>query len=167
MSDLVYASFLKSQIDRARRLVQTSDRVTLTPLQGQPPYCWLVRFSCVGLVKSRRGVAEHHRWALGVRFPEDYLRARVHVAEVLTWLGPQEVWHPNVSPPFVCIDLRAGMPLDELVFTLYDLLTWNVYGVGDDGLNRAAAQWARHQPAERFPLDRRPLLRANTELSAS
>jgi hypothetical protein len=64
------------------------------------------------------------------------------------------------------VDVRPGTPLDELLYTIYDLLTWNVYGVGDDGLNRAAAQWARHQPPDRFPLDRRPLRRPVGSLAA-
>ena len=78
---------------------------------------------------------------------------------MLTFLGPAGVWHPNIRPPFVCLDVSPGTPLDALLYSLYDLLTWNVYGGRDDGLNPAAAQWARRQPPGRFPLDRRPLRR--------
>jgi hypothetical protein len=40
-----------------------------------------------------------------------------------------------------------------------DLLTWRLYSTRDEGLNHAAAQCARNQPPERFPVDRRPLKR--------
>lgn len=166
MNDPVFMSFLAAQRAQGLALSRRSDRVALEPLHGDPPWCYVARFHCRGLTRNPQGgIEEHERWAVGIRFPENYLRSRLHVAEVLTFLGPPDIWHPNFRPPFVCVDVRPGTPLVELLHTLHDLLTWNVYGVGDDGLNRAAAQWARHQDPDRFPLDRRPLLRPATNAS--
>ena len=160
MSDTIFQSFLEAQHERGLALVSANDRVTLEPMAGDPPYCYLARFNCHGLVQnSHGGIENHDRWAIGIRLPDNYLKTQVHVAEILTFLGPPHIFHPNFRPPFVCLTVRPGTPLDELLYSLYDLLTWNVYGVGDDGLNPGAAQWARHQPAARFPLDRRPLRR--------
>lgn len=160
MNDGIFQSFLEGQFERGLALSRGSDRVEVEGIHGDPPWCYAARFNCHGLVRNPQGGIEgHERWAIGIRFPENYLRARIHAAEVLTLLGPANIWHPNFRAPFVCVDVRPGTPLVELIYTLHDLLTWNVYGVSDDGLNPAAAQWARHQGPDRFPLDRRPLLR--------
>ena len=160
MEDKIYRNFLETQHERSMALAHNSDRVSLEPLYGDPPSAYLARFSCRGLIRNEHGgIEEHDRWNFEIRFPENYLRARVHVAEVITFLGPPNVWHPNFRYPFVCVNIGAGTPLDELLYALYDLLIWEVYGVRDDGLNPAAAQWARRQPPGRFPLDRRPLRR--------
>ena len=55
------------------------------------------------------------------------------------------------------------MTLVEIVYGLFDLLTWRIYSTRDEGLNHAAAQWAGNQPPERFPVDRRPLKRRTSD----
>ena len=57
------------------------------------------------------------------------------------------------------MEVYPGMPLSEILYALHDLLTWRLYATRDEGLNHAAAQFARNQLAERFPVDRRPLKR--------
>lgn len=159
MSDSIIRGFREAQFGRGMALAARSRRIRLEPLMGAPPATYMLHLDCHGLVQSAAGEVEvHDRWAMGLRIPDNYLRAQVHVAEVVTLLGPRHAFHPNLRHPFVCMTIHPGMPLDELIYALYDLVTWNVFGVGDDGLQPAAAQWARHQPPGRFPIDRRPLV---------
>lgn len=163
MKDQVFHPFLKAQYAAGMALAQLSDRLTLEPYAGDPPWCYVAHFRCRGLTQNAAGgIEEHDRWSVGIRFPEDYLRARVQPPEVLTLLSPTNAFHPNCRHPFICTEVRPGMPLVEILHALHDLFTWNVFGIRDDGLNRAAAQWARRQPPERFPLDRHPLRRAGS-----
>jgi hypothetical protein len=72
------------------------------------------------------------------------------------------VWHPNVSRelPLICIGrLTPGAALADILYQLFDVLTWQKYNPReDDSLNKAACAWARANQ-HRFPVDRRPLKR--------
>jgi hypothetical protein len=159
MNDRIMTSFLRRQYAEGTALAAQSGLLTLAPLAGDPPYRYGAEFYCQGLMKDDRGaVVEHDHWAICITFPPNYLRERVHVAEVLSYAGPvAEPFHPNISPPFVCMEVTPGMSLVEILYGLHDLLTWNLYATHDEGLNHEASQWARQQGAGRFPIDRRPL----------
>ena len=160
MSDPIYHAFLARQLEEGQRLAAGSDLFTLQPLPERPAAHFILEFRCKGLAREQGRVVEKNLWRVGVFFPENYLRASVHVAEVLTYLGPvPEPWHPNIRAPFICMHLTPGAPLVDIALGLYDLLTWNLFATGDEGLNHAAAQWSRHQDPGRFPVDRRPLKR--------
>jgi hypothetical protein len=169
--DTIYTDFLERQIREATALAESSDLLNFIPApipppeSGCPPNHFIAEFRCQGLVKDGGGkVVEFDRWGIGVRFPEDYLRSRLHVAEILSYLGPAlQPWHPNIRPPFICLHLQPGMPLVEILFSLFDLLTWNNYAAAD-ALNPEASQWARNQGHGRFPIDRRPLKRRRLRL---
>lgn len=166
MNDAIYSRFLKQQELDAAALVASTDRLSLVPVAGKPTTHYLAEFHCRGLAKAPDGrIVEHDRWAFGISFPADYLRRAMPSPQVLTYLGPHpEPWHPNLKGPLVCLHLQPGTPLVDLVYSLYELVTWNLYSTTDEGLNHGAAQWARHEPASRFPVDRRPL---KPQLSAS
>jgi len=161
MNDPIYARFLKQQELDAVTLAASTDRLSLVPVSGKPTTHYLAELRCRGLAKSPDGrIVEHDLWAFGISFPADYLRRAVPSPQVLTYLGPHpEPWHPNLRGPIVCLHLQPGTPLVDLVYSLYELVTWNLYSTSDEGLNHGAAQWARHEPASRFPVDRRPLKR--------
>ena len=166
MNDPILTAFLERQLMEGTALAAGSDCLTLVPFSGSPPTHYIAEFRSKGLMKSGDKIVEHDLWAIGIFFPADYLRRPIDVAHVLTYLGPaREPWHPNIRAPFVCMHLAPGAPLVEILFGLHDLLTWNLYSTSDEGLNHAAAQWARNQPPSRFPIDRRPLKRRAASLA--
>jgi len=161
MTDPVYTGFLAAQFRLGTELAGQSEGLRLTPFRGNPPTHYLANFRCDGLAHDTRNqVVIQSEWTVGIHFPEDYLRRPVEVPRVLSYLGPHpRPWHPNIAPPFICLHVTTGLPLTEILYALFDLLTWNLYATTDEGLNHAASQWARHQDPARFPVDRRPLRR--------
>jgi hypothetical protein len=164
-TDPILQRFLQRQLEEGLALCAASDLVRLQPVAGLPPFQYFARFACKGLARTRSGqVLEHDLWQIAIQFPPDYLRSQIHPSQLLAFLGMGErldllPWHPNIRDCFVCLEVTPGMTLVEIVYGLFDLLTWRLYSTRDEGLNHAAAQWARNQPPERFPVDRRPLKR--------
>ena len=161
MSDQIFEAFLKRQFEEGMALAGCSDVLDLTPLDGSPPFRYIAHFEGGrGLVRdSRRQIVEYDKFMVGIWFPEDYLR-RVNIPEVLTYLGPhREPWHPNMRPPYICAHIEPATPLVDILYTCWEIWTWNLFATGDEGLNHAASQWSRRQDRSRFPIDRRPLKR--------
>jgi hypothetical protein len=161
MTDRVLASFLARQQEEGLALAAESDLVRLLPL-GVPADRYLVEFRCKGLVERAAGeIVEADRFQVAVRFPADYLRT-VNPFQVLTFLGPRNVWHPNIAAtkPVICVGrLAPGTGLVDLIYQVFEILTWHKVTMReDDALNRAACEWARGH-RDRFPVDRRPLKR--------
>jgi hypothetical protein len=160
--DRVYEAFLERQRREGLALAGESDLLEVVP-EGPRPLChFRLVLGCRGLVVTGSGelaLAEH--FEVGVRFPPDYLR-RAHSAEVLTLLGPRGTFHPNIQGdgPGICAGhITPGTPLVDLIYQVWELLTYRKATVReDDALNRAACAWARRN-AHRFPLDTRPLKR--------
>lgn len=159
MRDTVLDAFRRQQLLEGTALASQSDLFDLVPF-GDPPDRYLVHFHCKGLVETAHGVEEATGFEVGIRFPADYLR-RYDPARVVTWLGPP-VFHPNVSDhsPLVCLgSLPPGTSLVDLVYQLYELITYQKVTMReDDALNRAACQWTRSH-IDRLPIDARPLKR--------
>ena len=161
MTDRVFDTFLARQEEEGLALAAESDLFRLLPL-GSPADRYIVEFRCTGLVERAAGdVVEADRFQVGIRFPSDYLRT-ANPFQVLTLLGPRNVWHPNISAaaPVICIGrLAPGTGLVDIVYQVFEILTWHKVTMReDDALNRAACQWARGH-RDRFPVDRRPLKR--------
>ncbi|MBM3882250.1 MAG: hypothetical protein FJ387_21445 [Verrucomicrobia bacterium] len=167
MNDPVYQGFLMRQFEEATALARQSDVLELAPQDGRPPNRYLAHFQCKGLVRDGSGgPVEFNHLLVGIWLPEDYLR-QVNPGQVLTYLGPApQPWHPQIRPPFICAHIPPGTRLTDVLHTLYDLWTYNLVAVGDNGLNPDAAAWYRQQHPSRFPLERRPLKRRTLELSA-
>lgn len=167
--DPVISSFLQRQQREALALAAESDLLTVVPAPGLPQLTF-AEFRCLGLAQNQAGgIVQHDRWGVEVRFPDDYLRSRPHAGQVLRFLGAGgapglRAWHPNLREPFICLELRPAMSLVEILHSLHELLTWRLFGTHDEGLNHAAAQWARAQDPSRFPVDPRPLKRRATQL---
>ena len=161
IDDPIYASFLARQLSEGLALSQASDLFELIPMDEDQPTKYLVRFRCKGLVKRGQAVDVADRFDVGIRFPSDYLR-RVDPCDVLTWLGPREVFHPNISAvlPFICIGpIPPGTSLVDLVYQVFEVVSYQrVTMREDDALNGEACVWARSH-RDRFPVDRRPLRR--------
>lgn len=161
--DQILKSFLETQRAEGLQLAAESDLLDLVPVDAQR---YLAIFSCKGLVRDTNGdIREHSHFEVGIRFPDDYLR-RVNPAMILTWLAPDEIWHPNIEAPFICLgSIAPGTPLVELLHRCFEIITLsNVTMHEGDALNRDACAWARRN-RERFPIDPRPIKRRALESS--
>jgi hypothetical protein len=164
MTDRVLSAFLERQHDEGLALAGASDFLELVPLEPVRPQHYLARYRCKGLVRDDRGrVAEADRFVIGIWFPDDYLRA-VDPFTVLTWLGPRNVFHPNIGAPFICVGrLVSGTPLVEILYRCFEIITFQrVTMRDDDALNGQACEWCRGH-LHLLPVDRRPLKRRSLE----
>jgi hypothetical protein len=161
MTDRIFDAFLRRQQKDAVSLAEASDLIRLFPM-GEPPNRYVVQFHCKGLVQQETlEIVEANRFEVGIRLPADYLRA-TDPFQVITWLGPREIWHPNISAtaPLICVGpITPGTGLVDLIYRAFQVITWNKVTMREeDALNSAACQWARQHP-DRFPVDGRPLKR--------
>jgi hypothetical protein len=161
MIDRILDAFLRQQHKEAMALSEESDLIRLFPV-GQPPNRYVVQLQCTGLVQQETlEVVEANRFEVGIQFPADYLRT-ANPFQVMTWLGPPNVFHPNIATnaSVICVGRVApGTGLVDLIYQVFEIVTWRKVTMReDDALNRAACQWARQHP-DRFPVDRRPLKR--------
>lgn len=158
--DPIMIDFLGVQQEQGLALAADSDILRLLPLTGPASDRYLADFRCRGLVQNDAGhIVEHDQFVVGIWFPEDYLR-RSDMTCIVTYLGPApRPWHPNIRAPYVCLAIRPGTSLVDILYGCYELFTWHLYYTGDEGLNHDAAQWARSQDPSWFPIDRRPLRR--------
>jgi hypothetical protein len=165
MRDKIFAAFLQRQYEEGRALAGASDLLELFPMptvDGEPSQTHIARFLCNGLVRSSEGeIVEANHFEVMINFPSDYLR-RADPFQVLTWLGPRNVFHPNISDraPLICVGkLAPSTPLVDLLYQCFEIITYNKVTMReDDALNVAACKWARENQG-RFPVDRRPLKR--------
>ncbi len=153
--------FLRAQHAAALLMNEESHLVHIEPIPDEdPPSRYLVTFSCTGLVgTSAENVRQAAQFAVGIWFPEDYLRT-AEPGRVLTWLAPVEIYHPNVAAPYICAGpIHPATRLVELVHRVHDIITYANYGTDErDCLNREACRYARAN-THLFPLDTRPLKR--------
>ena len=161
--DPVLQAFLGQQLEGARQLERMSTVMQLAIFDGDPPQRYVATFHAKGLVQNRDGVQESDLASFGIWLPDDYLRDDIDLAHmpILTYLGPHpRPWHPNILPfpPYVvCVHVAPGTPLPALLRAAYEIHTYQLVSVGDNGLNPEASAWVRSQPAGRFPVDPRPL----------
>jgi ubiquitin-protein ligase len=163
--DTIYQRFMERQRAEGLALAESSDilRLHIPPLA--PPH-FVAEYLCKGLIRDAAGeIKEANRFQVGVWFPTDYLR-RADPFEMLRVFTPG-VWHPNVSAdlPMICIGrLTPNTSLVDILYQIYDILTYQKYNPReDDSLNPAACSWARANQ-DRFPVDRRPLKRRSLNL---
>ena len=126
----------------------------------RPPDAYVIGYSCVGVLRRNQEEPklQAERFHVGIRFPDDYLR-RVQPAQIITWLGPVEVYSPHIISSLVCCGrIETGTSLVDLIYRCYEIITYSHIVAPDDALNPEAAQWARHHQ-DLFPTDRRPLKR--------
>lgn len=157
--DVLYESFLHQQVEEGLALAAQSDLLDLEPLGESPQRRFLAYFRCTGLVRTDDlSVREADQFVVGIALPSDYLRREPDFWEVLTWLDPLGVHHPNIAPPRMCVGrICVGTPLLDLLYRCYALICYQSFTTSElDALNWDACQWARRHRS-RFPIDRRPL----------
>jgi hypothetical protein len=165
--DRIFESWLARQLVEGRALEAQSDLFDLVPAEESPaPRRYVVCYHCTGLVRDAGGeVREANQFAAGIWFPDDYLR-HVEPFQVMTWLAPRQVFHPNISDraPFICVGrIGPGTPLVDLIYQVHEIITFNKATVSEfDALNRDACAWSRANQ-HRLPVDRRPLKRRAPE----
>jgi len=161
MRDKILEGFLLRQREEGLALSEASDLVDLVPVAGSLRH-YVARFRSKGLVQDDSGdIVEANSFAIGIFFPEDYLRA-ADPFTVLTMLEPLRAWHPNISPraPFICVgDVAPATPIVELLYRCFEVITYQRVTMDEEkALNRPACAWARRN-LHRFPVDRRGLKR--------
>ncbi len=164
--DRVFTGFLGRQREEGLAFAERSTLLTLVPIGGAAPDRYVARLACRGLVRGPDGQpVEHVGFEIGVWFPPDYLR-RVNPIEVVSWLAPHEVFHPNVGPGpkgglFICVGrIERATPLVELLMRAYEIVTYQRVTMDEhDALDHDACVWARANRM-RFPIDRRTILGA-------
>jgi hypothetical protein len=146
--------FLEAQHREVQLFAEESDLLSVEPLGLER---MIASFACTGLVLRDGGVRKHELFRVGLRFTDDYLRA-ADPAQVITWLYPMDVFHPNLRPPFVCAGpIAGGTDAIELLYRIHEVIVWgNVNMREDDSLNPSACSWARRH-LDLFPVDARPL----------
>ena len=169
--DPVYRFFLQRQLELGTELAAASDLLNLHIAPLAPPHV-IAEFRCKGMVREPDGeIHEASEFHVGIWFPPDYLKGYANTFQRNTFqmlrMYTPGVWHPNVSAeaPFICIGrLASGTTLVDILYQIFDILTYNKFNPReDDALNKAACAWARaHQ--DRFPIDRRPLKRRSLSL---
>lgn len=161
MQDAVFQGYLSGQWREVTEIAGRSDSFAIRPLDGVPPSKVIVEFRCNGLVKTRSGIEVADRHAVHMQFPDDYLRRSHESPEILSWLGPAAAYHTNIRAPFCCVGpIPPGMPLVNLIYQVYQMITWQRFTPReDDCLNPEACSWARAN-IDSFPVDpRRSVLR--------
>ena len=167
-SDPIYQRFMERQLAEGMALAEASDILRLHVPPMAPPH-FVAEYLCKGLVRHADGeVREANGFQVGIWFPQDYLR-RADPFEMLRVFTPC-IWHPNVSSdlPMICIGrLTAGTSLVDILYQIYDILTYQKYNPReDDCLNKAACAWAREHERQ-FPIDRRALKRRALDLEVT
>ncbi|MHC5109538.1 MAG: hypothetical protein ACYTHJ_06630 [Planctomycetota bacterium] len=147
--------FLDQQTVEAEQLSEHSDLVDVHEYDLSSGR-FVARFDCLGVVRRQGHIEKTSGFLVGIRFTADHLR-RLSAPELLTWLGPDDFWHPNVLPRIrgVCVGgLAAACGMNEICGALFEVITGQVVAL-DDVLNPAAAQDYRH--SNLWPVDRRPM----------
>ncbi len=159
MHDGVFSAFLQRQSEEGIALARESDLVQIFPVT---PQHFAVKLRCKGLVRNGKGeIVTADRFEVGIFFPSDYLRI-ARPFEIVTWFGPPNVFHPNISnrAPLICVGrLAPGTPLVDIIGQVFQIVTYQKVTMReDDALNHEACAWARRNQ-HRFPIDNRPLRR--------
>jgi hypothetical protein len=167
VQDRIFQAYLARQYEEGMALAASSDLIELYPLNGPGSDRFIAVFRCRGLViDDQKEVKEADHFEVGIWFPADYLR-RADPFQVLTWFGPLNVFHPNISnfAQGICVGrLAPGTALVDILYQCFEIITWNKVTMReDDALNMEACDWARRNPS-RFPVDRRSLKRRALDL---
>jgi hypothetical protein len=168
MLSKIERNFFEANEHNAIALAAASDILDLEVLDGPPAQHYLARFKCKGLVRAANGNIEiAKRFDVGIWLPDNY-QEEFDPVRVLFWFGPRNVLHPNIAPPVVCPGhAYPGMPLVELLYQLFEMITWRKVKMDEtDALNRPACIWARNN-GHRYPVDNRPLKRRTLTLDVA
>lgn len=159
----VVDGFLKRQQREGQALAAASDIFSVSAVSGNPPWRYLLQYTCRSLVLSDDRVEEAGFFQVGLTFGPDHLSVPPEIPHLLQWLQPRQIFHPNVmnnpvGPQFLCIgDVACGTGIVEIAHRVYELISYQRFNSAD-GLNPDACAWVRKN-VHRFPMDPRPLRR--------
>lgn len=155
--DKIFERFLEENWRNAKELADSSDILALMPF-GSPPRAVVAQFDAECYIKTPSGIEVRKGFVVGFRFPDNYLSLAIPW-EVLHVIAPDSLFHPNIRPPAICLGgtgLRPGTELRELLFRVYELVTYQRRSNPADPLNTEASAWVRQNWPVR-PADTRPL----------
>jgi hypothetical protein len=167
--DKVLTRFLQNSFWKATKLLAESDVLSIIDLEGDPPFLFLLGFNNIShLIKDperEEVVSLMSPVFANIFFPPDYLRS-VDPALYLKMVAipDQGFFHPNVKLPhgWVCLghDFLPGTDLSDLIFHLYDIITYRNVTVDErDALNPEACRYLRQNPEVIAGLKNPPLRR--------
>lgn len=167
--DMVFESWLERQYADGMSLCSASDVLTLVPGPGRfPPRRFIAQFTSPTMVRVGTEVTRAEGFAVLLQFPTDYLRLASDAGQIVNLRAPVNLFHPNVAPPFICIGpVAPGTGLIELVYRVYEVLTFQKMTPREDNaLNHEACAWARRH-MQLFPLSAAPLRRRAVAFSVN
>lgn len=148
----IRAQRLANDFQELSDLVSSSNgKITIDSTEGDPPYCYFIRYYCRGIASLRNGnpVFRHEhqvRIELGSEYP-----LSVPNAQFLT-----PIFHPNIwKDGRVCFGFYWSVsdPLTEVVTRISKLIQYSRDILNlDSPANIEAKNWAENQP-ENFSLD--------------
>jgi hypothetical protein len=155
--DDVARAFLINSRDEFHTRIGRGGLLEYANLGTSVPWLWRLTFHTRGLARAVGGeIRDIERHVVAVRFLPDYLR-NVNQFQTLALIEPTDVFHPNLSPPAICLHVYPGQPLVEIAEALHALFSWRLRQLAEnDALNRDACAWGRAN-LDRLPLDTRPL----------
>src|SRR5439155_22133526 len=98
----------------------------LVPCGSPRPRAVVAQFNASCYIKTSSGIHVRKGFTVGFRWPENYLSLALPW-EVMHFLTPPNIYHPNIRPPTICLGgaaLRPGAELRELLFRTYALVTY-------------------------------------------
>jgi ubiquitin-protein ligase len=153
MSFNIRQTRLKTDYNRIKDLVDSSDFIHIVRTEGSPPDKYLIRYTCRGVEKINGSGTPNLREVHEVSI---YLHAEYPLKQPqLKWMTP--IFHPNIhNTGAVCIGAWwPAKTLDELLLTLGEMVQYKNLDPKDP-MNSKAAAWALRNK-HRFPVDDRNL----------
>lgn len=155
--DDVMTDFLRNMRDEFVARCAQGGLLEYASLGLREPWLWRLTFHTRGLARGIDGaIRPVERHVVAVRFLPDYLR-HLNKFQMLALMEPRDVFHPNLKPPAICLNLYPGMTLLEIAESLHRLFAWQVRQLAEiDAFNPDACVWGRSHLDE-LPTDTRRL----------
>jgi len=162
MMDQEARIFLEEQHRQILQLVGQNDFLEVITPQRFPSQEFWLSMLVRGLACCEGQIQFAHGLNFRIRLNDDYL-IRADSREILEYLGPhEEPWHPNIHGRGIFAPISPGQGLVEIVRMCFNIWTWNQYYEQDSERNQQVLDWARSQPAGRFPVEGRTLTWCHT-----
>jgi len=161
--DPIFDSYLEHQFGAMDKINAESDIVALRAEPREIPRRYIAQFRCTTIVRQDGKEPELSNGPIdiGINFSSTHLRKAPHPSMVFTLLRPLDLFHPNFLGSAICTTVRPGAGLNDMVFNLWSMLTFQRMRSGirtEHPLNIDAATWC-NRSLDQFPTDTRPLFR--------